>query len=354
MNDKISVIIPIYNVESYLRQCLESVVKQTYSNLEILLIDDGSQDHCGIICDEYAQKDLRVKVIHKKNAGVHAAWNDGLDMATGEWVAFVDSDDWLDMDSFEKLSKAPQIDMADVVMSGGYYWEEKRGQFVRWIFLESLIAETQKERENLIICALNRPLNPKTKGAAGYLWGKLYRNSFIKASKLRFDANIRTGMMGDLLFNWDVYENATLVVCTHDCSYHYRVMGTSGTFKFDPNRTYSQEYIEKLFYARVNVPGTSEKLRKAVESRCLRDIVHNLQRCYFHPENTASNREIINGIREMKQMPYYRAAIHSTDNPYNNIKLKAFQIALRLPWVWPLRVMVTVWNIVDKRETSTV
>lgn len=98
MNSKISVIIPIYNVEKYLNRCVDSVINQTYKNLEIILVDDGSPDNCGAICDEYAKKDARVKVIHKKNGGLSSARNAGLDVMTGEYVTFIDSDDWIEKD----------------------------------------------------------------------------------------------------------------------------------------------------------------------------------------------------------------------------------------------------------------
>ncbi|MBZ7954711.1 glycosyltransferase [Campylobacter sp. W0018] len=91
----VSIIVPIYNVEKYLRQCLDSIVKQTLENIEIILINDGSTDNCGKICDEYALKDKRIKVVHKKNAGLGAAYNTGLDLATGEYIGFVESDDWI-------------------------------------------------------------------------------------------------------------------------------------------------------------------------------------------------------------------------------------------------------------------
>lgn len=353
MENTISVIVPIYNVEPYLRQCLDSIVRQTYENLEILLIDDGSSDKCGEICDEYATKDERIRVLHKQNAGVHAAWNDGIIMATGDWITFVDSDDWLDTDYFETLLKSPGANHVDVIQSSGYYWEESRGQFVRWAFLEPFYARNSTEKETLKIRALIRPNEPKTKGAIGYVWGKLYNARLVKEARIQFDIQIRTGMMGDVLFNWDVFENASGVSGIIACGYHYRITQSSGTFKFDPNRAKAQAHIEEQFYSRANSSGASDSLRKAVDSRCLRDIVHNLQRCYFHPDNPASRREIADGIREMKQMPYYKAAIFSKNNPYNNIELKAFQVALRLPWVWPLRLMVAVWNMLDKKETAT-
>jgi len=103
MQPKISVIIPVYKVEPYLNQCVDSVLAQTYENLEVILVDDGSPDNCGAICDEYAKKDRRVKVIHKENGGLSSARNAGIDIATGEYLNFIDSDDWVESDMLELL-----------------------------------------------------------------------------------------------------------------------------------------------------------------------------------------------------------------------------------------------------------
>lgn len=116
MSNLVSIIIPVYNAEKYLRECLDSVLAQNYKNFELLLINDGSTDNSGKICDHYAQKDARVKVFHKENGGVSAARNLGLDKATGEWVCFVDSDDYLDRYYIKALLESvkddDQIDLA--------------------------------------------------------------------------------------------------------------------------------------------------------------------------------------------------------------------------------------------------
>ena len=100
-NPKISIIVPVYKVEKYLHRCLDSIVNQTFTDWECILIDDGSPDNSGIICDEYAQMDRRFKVIHQENKGVSAARNAGLDVAKGEWIGFVDSDDWIEKETYE-------------------------------------------------------------------------------------------------------------------------------------------------------------------------------------------------------------------------------------------------------------
>lgn len=115
MNELVSVIVPVYNVEKYLSKCIDSILNQTYSNLELILVDDGSTDESGRICDEYAAKDDRIRVIHKENGGQGSARNMALDVMTGEFVAFVDSDDYIELNMFEKMVDAAQCYNADVV-----------------------------------------------------------------------------------------------------------------------------------------------------------------------------------------------------------------------------------------------
>ncbi len=102
-NPLISVVIPVYKVEKYLRECVDSVINQTYKNLDIILVDDGSPDKCPAICDEYAEKDTRVRVIHRKNGGLSAARNSGIDIARGEYITFIDSDDYVSRVYVEQL-----------------------------------------------------------------------------------------------------------------------------------------------------------------------------------------------------------------------------------------------------------
>lgn len=116
MSEKISVIVPIYNVENYMRRCVDSILNQTYTNLEIILVDDESPDNCPLICDKYKQRDNRIKVIHQKNAGLSGARNAGIDIASGEYLAFVDSDDYLAVDFLESLYQAIVTTNSDIAM----------------------------------------------------------------------------------------------------------------------------------------------------------------------------------------------------------------------------------------------
>ena len=114
----ISVIVPIYHVEQYLNRCVESLVNQTYSNLEIILVDDGSPDNCPKMCDDWVQKDSRIKVIHKGNGGLSDARNAGMQIANGDVISFIDSDDWIDPKFFEVMLNVMQDDESDIVSCG--------------------------------------------------------------------------------------------------------------------------------------------------------------------------------------------------------------------------------------------
>ncbi len=118
----ISIIIPIYNVVQYLSRCIDSILAQTYTDIEILLIDDGSTDNSGQICYEYAKKDKRIKVFHKPNGGVSSARNLGLDNATGEWITFVDADDWIDKEMYQSLYNEAVTSQADIVLCDFYIY----------------------------------------------------------------------------------------------------------------------------------------------------------------------------------------------------------------------------------------
>ena len=124
MSALVTIIVPIYNVESYIRKCVESVINQTYRDLEIVLVDDGSTDHCPIICDEYKTKDCRVKVVHKANGGLSDARNAGLDIATGDYITFLDGDDYYEPETIQKLLEMVERDSADVVSYGAIIVDE--------------------------------------------------------------------------------------------------------------------------------------------------------------------------------------------------------------------------------------
>lgn len=176
---QISVIVPVYNVEKYLHRCIDSILAQTFTDFELLLIDDGSKDNSGAICDEYAARDSRVQVFHKENGGVSSARNLGLDNAQGEWITFVDSDDWIEPILIEScvavIRKKHNID----VIRYGYYEEESLNkQIIRC-----------SSNENDIIFSLNTFFEKCDNYCYwGFVWNTAFRRDLIR--ELRFDENI--------------------------------------------------------------------------------------------------------------------------------------------------------------------
>ena len=175
-NPLVSVIIPVYKVEPYLRRCLDSIVGQTYRNLEIILVDDGSPDGCPAICDEYAAKDSRIVVVHKENGGLSDARNAGLDIAKGEYISFIDSDDWVADIYIEALWKALEFHHAELAV-GNYHKTA-----VSYI---PKIADFSYEN-----CEVLTPIQ-----ATGKLWSKLTVTFVTSWGKL-----IKTSLLKDIRF----------------------------------------------------------------------------------------------------------------------------------------------------------
>lgn len=178
---KISVIVPVYNAEQYLPRCVDSILDQSFNDFELLLVDDGSTDESGMICDEYAVKDSRIHVIHKENGGVSSARNVGLDNAIGEWVCFVDSDDELMPDGLKVLEEGFSDDV-DLVMAG-YEIMDEGGNDVYSI-------ETRVEIRITNLMAISEMFSPADYRYQGYIWGKAFRTSVIQAGGLRFAEDI--------------------------------------------------------------------------------------------------------------------------------------------------------------------
>lgn len=190
----ISVIVPIYKVQDFINECIEAIVNQTYSNLEIILVDDGSPDSCPIICDDWAKKDSRIKVIHKQNGGLSSARNAGLNAASGEFVSFVDSDDFLCKDALENLyDRIVENDKICIVSGMIYrYQDEKTSVFRK----EWQISEEKIMTANEFFLATMRQTVSYT------VWNKLYRKTVVDRIRFREGRNNE-----DTLFMYDLGKN---------------------------------------------------------------------------------------------------------------------------------------------------
>lgn len=238
----VSVIIPCYGVEKYLDRCLHSVVNQTITNIEIVLVDDGSPDKVPLMCDEWAKKDSRIKVIHKQNAGLGFARNSGLEIATGEYVAFIDSDDYVSEDMFMSLYiEAKKID-ADVVFCG-YQVEDARGLWHKNNdYKDKQIIEGGEVINyllDMIACAPNVGIERKH---AMSVWHGIYRRSLIEKNNIRFMSE-REVVSEDLPFHVDVLLKAQRIICIPYCYYYYCLNDSSLTATFKPEKYKCFRYL---------------------------------------------------------------------------------------------------------------
>ena len=214
MTEKITIIVPVYNVEHYLDKCLDSLINQTYKNLEIIVINDGSIDNSGIICQEYAQKDNRIVYIEKENGGQSEARNMGLDRMTGSYVTFVDSDDWIELDYVEILYKKITEYQADIAVGNYYSFNETEGMYYFHIFGDSY---HEKVYDNVSIFENLYESQEMKSFALISVWGKLYKADLVK--HLRFDI----GKLGeDGYLNQKIYLLAEKTIYLNKGLYAYR------------------------------------------------------------------------------------------------------------------------------------
>lgn len=217
----ISIIIPIYNVEKYLGKCIESIVNQAYQNIEIILIDDGSTDSCPLLCDSWVKLDARVKVIHKSNGGLSDARNAGMHIAHGDYVAFIDSDDWIETDAFEKMLNRMLEDNSDVVSCG-----------VKWVSDDDdVLYEVSVEADEVIDTHAAMSEIIADRKLKQHVWNKLYKRDLIE------DIPFEKGKYHeDIFWSYQVFGRAKKVSLMKESFYHYvqrsnSIMGESYSTK---------------------------------------------------------------------------------------------------------------------------
>ena len=244
---KVSIIVPIYNVEKYLDRCMCSLLGQTMKDIEIIMVDDGSPDNCPKLCDEYAKKDSRVKVVHKKNGGLGDARNAGLNVAIGEYVAFVDSDDYTSAETYESLYTVAKDRDADVAL-GGFYVHKADGS----VFSQSILDEEFTHDDitelmgNMIYCT-----SPIEKKPWASMWLGIYRRELLEEYHCRFKSE-REYLSEDILFNATLIPLCQKIVYFPKAFYHYCYNGTSLTHNFNPKKVDANfrlyEAMKKLWH----------------------------------------------------------------------------------------------------------
>ena len=349
MGPKISVIIPVYNVEAYIGQCLDSIISQTYHNFETIIIDNSSTDESGKICDEYAQKDKRIRVIHKKNEGVGVSRNLGIREARGEWLTFIDSDDWVAPDYLENLMDCTLPESIDIVFSGGYIEEGPKEQRTERHFDKTFEDETPEFRRLLIskILAANACRDKMRNGInLGTTWGKLYRVDMFRTHSLLFLPHIEPGM--DTLFQMKTLNIVRSVRCCPYIGYHYRyAVPTGAMHRFHPEVVQtSYDYVAAMW--KYNEENHVKVDDDVLYARALLMVMQAFKTFFLHPENTASYANKAKWIREYKQKPLVHRVIFRKSNAILTYRQIAFKYTLRLPGAGAIQILYFLYCMIKK------
>lgn len=251
--DLISVIVPIYNVEKYLRQCLDSLLMQTYKNIEVIMVDDGSPDNCGAICDEYAEKYSNFIAVHKENAGLGMARNTGMEHMNGEYVMFIDSDDYISSDLIEILYNAIKKHNVDVAKSG-FNRVGEDGRIISKRIYEEAVYQGKKAATEFMPRMIGSSLEKKDSLEMS-VWASLYKSSHIKNNSVTFPSE-RDLISEDMVFHIRYMQYADGACVISKAGYNYRYNPSSLTKHYRANKfemctkfhIYVRDLLEKLGY----------------------------------------------------------------------------------------------------------
>lgn len=294
MQPLISVVVPIYKVEGYLSRCVDSIINQTYKNLEIILVDDGSPDNCPKMCDDYATNDSRIKVVHKKNGGLSDARNAGMKVATGEYISFIDSDDYIALDFFETLYNTMQSEKSDIVECSVVKFYENNHFDEYKDDLNIISFGTQDALSKLIA------ENPFKQ----HVWNKLYKSSLV------LDIPYAVGKLNeDEFWTYQIFGRAKKVTRLHKTMYYYfqrenSIMGnTYNLCRLDAleGKLNRQKYIEEKFpelktQAKIDLYGTCMyayqcvlKFMSGKDKKTAKSVIYK-----FKKKSSLSRVEIVN------------------------------------------------------------
>lgn len=308
---KVSFIVPVYKVEAYIRQCVDSILSQTLKDIEVILVDDGSPDGCPAICDEYAALDPRVTVLHKPNGGVSDARNHGIERASGEWLYFVDSDDWIEEDAAEKLYEDAVRMKVDCVISDGVI-HYTNGRTARMRMYSRRFRTREREKiemvQKSILC--HRMSDYFSEGADLEYptpWTKFVKRSIVMDNNIRFDPYVM-GLYDDGLFCLYLLEHVTSLYYCGRHTYNYRIVSGSLVHAYKENmmvpRIRGCERVDQF----IEECGKDDSFRQAEYCRRVSYFAGILTSNFFSPSNRKKYPEIRKEIKAyLSDYPYKEA-----------------------------------------------
>lgn len=331
---KISVIIPVYNAETYLSECLDSVISQTYRDLEIILINDGSSDRSPEICREYAEKDERIVLITQKNAGEAAARNRGLEAAAGEYILFVDADDLLAQDICELATEG--IQDSDVLIFD--YDQGENPEHFLCMQREAVSAAELGYCENdaWLRSLLGPEKTVSVEASLNTAWGKLYRHEFLEKHRIRCDMGVVIG--ADLLLNLKVFLWGPVVRYLPVRGYFYRYNPASVVHRYNPGIRKSYQLLHEAISRTLGESNRKEQLKHETDYQKVYGLLQIFSRDIFHPDNPKSERDRKADFQELVTQEECRLIIPEQRKNYDIGKRLALIFAENMLY-YPLKVM---------------
>lgn len=339
MFPKVSVILSIYNVEDFLERCIETIVNQTYENLEIILVDDGSKDSSPYICDKWAEKDNRIKVIHKANAGLGMARNTGIDNATGKYIFFIDSDDYVDTSLVEKCVTSAEQYSSDVVIYG------RNDVYEDGTIKEKKVLE-QKDffEKDAIINQLLPEMFTYDKGFGVSAWGKMYNLNTIRKLNCRFVSE-REIISEDAYFELVFFSKISVASIVRECLYFYykRINSLSRSFKEDraeKNNIFLQKMLD--YVVRENLPS------KVANHITARYHMYMISAAKLILSSDLSKKHKSTEIYKILRDKVWHDSLNSDVVYLHNRSLRVFLKLLKYKWFWLCRVLL--WFKIKQKE----
>ena len=324
---QVSIIVPAYNVENYIERCLNSLVNQTFKDIEIITINDGSTDKSLELLNKYAKEDIRISVIDLGDEGVSYCRNLGIEKANGKYIMFVDSDDWIDSNMIEAMYKKAEENKLDLVMCS--YIREFKDHSKEKIFnLPEEIIYKEDKVKNELLRKLVGPVkeelsNPEMLDALGTVWGKLYRADILKENKIKFVDLKEIGSAEDTLFNIFTFNYLSKVMFLNKPMYHYwRDNPKSVTSQYNPKLKEQRKVFFKYISDFIKENNFGQVFKEALNNRiCTSVLGLGLIEC--SKNNKISRINKIKNIKKIINEEYIR-------NAYKNLELKYFSIHWRI------------------------
>lgn len=319
----ISIIVPVYNVEKYLDRCINSLLAQTYENYEVILIDDGSTDTSGEICDSWKEKDCRIRVVHKKNAGLGYARNSGLELVLGEYVIFVDSDDFVEKEMLEQMLFHLKKTGADTCYCSFQYYSNEKNRVISKEIVQAGVFSGKDVLLNIIGA---EPENKKDSKKEMSVCACLFSAEIIRNNRLKFKSE-REYICEDLPFDIEYLQKAEKVIIIDKPFYNYCINESSLTHRYYPDRIHREI---KLYQYVCDALKNVYKERE-YELRYSKLFLGRIRNCIIQEVKDSNNSvgEIIRNIRDVTKNSVVEQVIREYPIKKGPIKQKVFNICLK-------------------------